>query len=174
MQPRGMLLGRTLAALVLTALAPLGCSQPPPASCTPFDYAKYQARSRPSFKRDIQPALAISCALSTACHGVDRGFGPQNHPLLGPRPTVPADDAMLAAMMADLLVPSEKAPGLARVKPGRPQESFLVHKLDGTQSCAGAPCPGGCGNRMPQGGDPLPPALIDTIRDWILDGAQNN
>jgi hypothetical protein len=168
-------LGAALLALSLsTALAPLGCSQPPADSCLPFDYAKYQARSRPSFRRDIQPALAISCALSTTCHGVDKGLGPQNHPLLGPRPSVAADDATLAAMMADLLLPSEKAPAMVRVKPGRPQESFLLHKLDGTQGCAGVPCPGGCGTRMPQVGDPLPPALIDTIRDWILDGAQNN
>jgi hypothetical protein len=176
MRPRGRWwrAGGTFGALVLLTLVPPGCSQPPAASCAPFDYSTYQARSRPSFKRDIQPALAISCALSTTCHGVDRGFGPQNHPLLGPRASVPADDAMLAAMMADLLLPSDRAPAVARVKPGRPQESFLVHKLDGSQSCAGVVCPNGCGNRMPQGGDPLPPALIDTIRDWILDGAQNN
>jgi hypothetical protein len=164
----------TLGALVLSALALPSCSQPPAASCTPFDHASYQARSRPSFKRDIQPALAISCALSTTCHGVDRGFGPQTHPLLGPRASVAADDATLAAMRADLLLPSDRAPAMARVEPGRPQESFLIHKLDGSHGCAGVPCPTGCGNRMPQGGDPLPPALIDTIRDWILDGAQNN
>jgi hypothetical protein len=81
---------------------------------------------------------------------------------------------MLSTMLADLLQPSEHAPDLARVKPGRPQESFLMHKLEGTHACGAAACPNGCGGRMPLVGDPLPPEQIAQIRDWILQGAQNN
>jgi hypothetical protein len=163
----------TKAALLLTAAAHLACSEAA-APCAPFDYSRYQAKSHPSFRRDIQPILAVSCALSTACHGTDRGRAPQQPPLLGPNVDVTPDDAMLVAIVADLLQPAARAPGLARVKPGRPQESFLVHKLDGSQSCAGVACFGGCGTRMPQTGDPLPSERIDQLRDWILDGAQNN
>jgi hypothetical protein len=159
--------------LLLGAVGPLSCSGPP-APCAPFDQVRYQPKGTPSFRRDIQPTFATSCALSTACHGTDRGAAPQNRPLLGPPSSVPADDAMLGAILADLLRPAEKAPGQARVKPGRPQESFLVHKLDGSQACAGADCPGGCGGRMPLVGDPLPREQIDEIRDWILQGAANN
>ena len=80
---------------------------------------------------------------------------------------------MLSAVLGDLLQPAQKAPGLARVEPGRPQESFLVHKLEGSHAC-GVDCPDGCGGRMPLLGDPLPPEKIDQIRDWIREGAQNN
>jgi hypothetical protein len=161
------------AALLLTAVASLACSEAA-APCAPFDYARYQAKSHPSFRRDIQPVFALSCALATTCHGTEGGRAPQNRPLLGPNAGVTLDDTTVAAIMTDLLQPAERAPAIARVKPGRPQESFLLHKLDGSQSCAGVPCPLGCGTRMPQTGDPLPAAKIDLIRDWVLDGAQNN
>jgi hypothetical protein len=165
--------------LVLAAVALLSCSEaaaPPgaPATCMPVDYARYQPRSHPSFKRDIQPILAVSCALSTACHGTDRGRAPQFRPLLGPTPDLTPDDAMLAAIRSDLLQPADRAPQLARVKPGRPQESFLLDKLDGTQSCAAIDCPGGCGARMPMVGAALPQDRLDAIRDWVADGAPNN
>jgi hypothetical protein len=118
--------------------------------------------------------LAISCALSTSCHGTDQGRAPDNRPLLGPRAGISADEAALSAILTDLRAPSEKAPALLRVSPGRPADSFLLHKLDGNQDCAGLSCPAGCGRRMPALGDPLPPAEIDKIRDWILQGAPDN
>ncbi len=165
------------AMLLLGAVGQLACSQPAPEPtvtvCGLPDATNPKAKTSPSFRRDIQPTFAISCALSTACHGTDRGAAPQHRPLLGPKATVAADDAMLSTVLADLLQPSEQAPGLARVKPGRPHESFLVHKLEGTQGC-GAACPSGCGGRMPLVGDPLPPEQIAQIRDWILQGAENN
>jgi hypothetical protein len=52
-----------------------------------------------------------------------------------------------------------------RVEPGDPDGSYLIHKLEGTAAVGG---------RMPLGGTPLDQETIDTIRDWILDGAQNN
>ncbi len=162
-------------ALFLLGVVGTSACADPPAPCVPFDYSKYQARSQPSFRRDIQPTLAISCALSTTCHGTERGAAPQNRPLLGPNRSVTPDDAMLGAILTDLLRPSEKVPALPRVSPGRPQDSFLLHKLDGTHTCAVPGCPaGGCGARMPLLGDPLPREQIDQIRDWILQGAQNN
>jgi hypothetical protein len=52
-----------------------------------------------------------------------------------------------------------------RVEPGDPDNSYLIHKLEGTQTV---------GTQMPQGGPFLNQATIDMIRDWISDGAPNN
>lgn len=49
------------------------------------------------------------------------------------------------------------------VKPGDPNGSYLVQKIEGRQ--------GICGARMPQGRPPLPFAKIALVKKWILDGA---
>jgi hypothetical protein len=59
-------------------------------------------------------------------------------------------------------VASPRDPTLIRVIPGDPSGSFLIHKLEGTQTL---------GDRMPQGGPYLPQSTIDVIRQWIADGA---
>jgi hypothetical protein len=68
-------------------------------------------------------------------------------------------------------VASTESP-LRRVRPFRPDSSYLVHKIQGTQSSVG-----GSGSRMPLGCSGLsclPDATINTIRNWILQGALNN
>ena len=68
-----------------------------------------------------------------------------------------------SASFASLVgVASLQVPGLQRVEPGDPDNSYLIHKLEGTQTV---------GVRMPFGGQPLPQATIDQIRGWIADGA---
>ena len=62
-------------------------------------------------------------------------------------------------------VPSNEDAGLLRVKPGVPDSSYLVLKLQGS--------PGIVGVQMPFGGPPLPQATIDVIRQWITNGAAN-
>jgi hypothetical protein len=62
-------------------------------------------------------------------------------------------------------VASVQQPALQRVEPGNPNDSYLVRKLEGTA---------GVGGRMPLDGAPLPQADIDVIRQWIIDGAQND
>jgi hypothetical protein len=52
--------------------------------------------------------------------------------------------------------------GLLRVEPGKPENSYLIRKLEGTASEGG---------RMPLGGPPLPQSTIDFARQWITDGA---
>ena len=52
---------------------------------------------------------------------------------------------------------------LVRIVPGDPAGSLLYRKI--TED---APP---CGSRMPQAADPLPPALIALVRDWIAAGA---
>jgi len=59
-------------------------------------------------------------------------------------------------------IPSLEVPGVIRVLPGDPDNSYLVHKLEGTAAV---------GDRMPLGGNPLDPAIIADIRQWITDGA---
>lgn len=56
-----------------------------------------------------------------------------------------------------------------RVKPGDPDNSYLVHKVEGTQSTVG-----GSGSRMPKDGLTLSDEKIQAIRDWIEAGAENN
>jgi hypothetical protein len=60
-------------------------------------------------------------------------------------------------------VPSGEQPGILRVKPGDPDGSYLIQKLEGRAST---------GERMPRGLPPLAQADIDVIRQWIADGAQ--
>lgn len=62
-------------------------------------------------------------------------------------------------------VQSEQVGSLNRVTPGNPDNSYLIRKLEGTNSV---------GSRMPQGGPFLDQAMIDEIRQWITDGAQDN
>ena len=51
-----------------------------------------------------------------------------------------------------------------RVLPGNPDNSYLIQKLEGTASGGGIMPPGGA----------LPQATIDTIRQWITDGATDD
>jgi hypothetical protein len=60
-------------------------------------------------------------------------------------------------------VQSEQVSSLLRVHPGNPDDSYLIHKLEGTQDV---------GDRMPQGGPFLDQSVIDGIRGWIDDGAR--
>jgi hypothetical protein len=57
---------------------------------------------------------------------------------------------------------STESPPLDRVEPGDPDNSYLIHKLEGTQTV---------GNQMPNGQPPLDPETIAVIRQWISDGA---
>lgn len=50
-----------------------------------------------------------------------------------------------------------------RVVPGDPDNSLIVHKLEGTQTV---------GAQMPDGGPYLQQSTIDVIRLWIANGAQ--
>jgi hypothetical protein len=64
-------------------------------------------------------------------------------------------------------VPSGQRPTLNRVTPGDPENSYLIHKLDGR--------PGIVGGRMPRGTGPfLTEGQVLVIRRWIEQGAQNN
>ena len=63
-------------------------------------------------------------------------------------------------------VPSAEQPSLLRVKPGDPNDSYMVHKIEGL--------PGIDGGQMPLGETPLPQTTIDAMRQWITNGAPNS
>jgi hypothetical protein len=52
------------------------------------------------------------------------------------------------------------------VVPGSPSTSYLMDTLQGTNLCAGT--------RMPPGGPYLSAAEVQTLADWICEGAPNN
>lgn len=63
-------------------------------------------------------------------------------------------------------VASGERPGLLRINPGNPDNSYLVNKIEGASDIVG--------ERMPRGRDPLSAEQINTIREWITEGAQDN
>jgi hypothetical protein len=89
-----------------------------------------------------------SCAVA-GCHG---GAAAQRGLRLDP--------GYSAASLINVSSPVDSS--LVRVVPGQPDASFLVQKLEGTQTL---------GDRMPQGGPYLPQSLVDDIRLWIANGA---
>lgn len=73
-----------------------------------------------------------------------------------------------SAYSSDVQIPSHEAPALYRIEPGNPGRSYLYHKITGTQAAVG-----GSGDQMPKGGK-LSNAEIQTIHDWIAQGALDN
>jgi hypothetical protein len=64
-------------------------------------------------------------------------------------------------------VPSTEVPSLLRVKPGDPDNSYIIQKLEG-HAAVGAQMPFGCPSTQPC----LTTTTIAFIRQWITDGAQ--
>ena len=73
------------------------------------------------------------------------------------------DEGFSYAMIVN--VASVEVPGLRRVRPGDPDLSYLVQKIEGRAAV---------GQRMPLNSPPLPQATIDVIKQWIRDGAQRS
>jgi len=70
------------------------------------------------------------------------------------------DAANSYAMLVN--VASAEVPNLLRVNPGNPDQSYIVHKIQGNAAVGG---------RMPLGQAALPQDRIDLIRSWIASGA---
>ena len=102
-----------------------------------------------SFARDIAPLLNARCA---SCHLTGQEEGN----------LVLESSAAYASLVGKPSVESD----LLRVKPGSPQQSYLLLKVEGRHLDAG-----GTGARMPFGATPLDAATIDILRQWIADGA---
>lgn len=58
---------------------------------------------------------------------------------------------------------ADEVPELMRVNPGNPDASYIIRKLEGASGIVGS--------RMPLGGPYLTQTQINTVRDWIANGA---
>jgi hypothetical protein len=92
--------------------------------------------------------FSVNCAVP-GCHG---GVAAQQGLRLDP--------GFSAGNLINIASPRDA--NLIRVIPFDPDASFIIQKLEGTQTL---------GDRMPDGGPYLPQSTIDVIRQWILDGA---
>lgn len=102
----------------------------------------------PVFSEIQSNVFAPNCAVS-GCH---QGAGaPQGLRL---------EEANSYGMLVD--TPSSQQPTIDRVEPGDPDNSYLIQKLEGTAAT---------GQQMPLNAAALSQTTIDTIRQWITDGA---
>jgi hypothetical protein len=111
-----------------------------------------------SFAADVQPILSGSCALSN-CHGTSNA-NPAGKPMV--LATGQAYDNIVGVSAAQLT-------SMQRIRAGEPNNSYLIHKLQGTHQSVG-----GSGGRMPLGSAALSQAQIDLIRRWVTEGARRN
>lgn len=141
-------------------------------------------------------AIALCSLLIAACAGNGEGLDANGRPLTpgaGAPPPLSADFASLQANIftpicsvchvggsapeglrldADnaynLLVgvPSTEVPSVLRVKPGDPDNSYIIQKLEG-HAAVGAQMPFGCPTSQPC----LPTTTIAFVRQWITNGA---
>jgi len=141
-----------------------GCPVPPPTISTSTTTTSTTMPSGSTtttlpwtFAAQVQPLLGSRCG---ACHG---GSGtPQYAGLMN------LDDPSQA--YGEIVnVPSMELPTMDRVEPSDPDNSYLLHKVEGTQGTVG-----GSGSRMPLGGPYLSTDELDGIRGWIEDGALDN
>jgi hypothetical protein len=105
-----------------------------------------------SFAKDIVPTLKTQCAI---CHLSGEEAG---NLALHPK-----------GAYASLVGKTSTESSFQIVHPGKPEESYLIMKLEGIHLDKG-----GSGEQMPFAAPPLAPELIAKIKLWIAQGAQNN
>jgi Ca2+-binding RTX toxin-like protein len=122
----------------------------PNLAVTNADFVVINPQTPPiGYAAQIQPIFTANC---TSCHG-------SVNPPEGLHLTSQSSYSNLVN------VASAEVPSLKRVKPGDPDNSYLVQKLEGTAAV---------GARMPRGLPPLSADNINLIRGWIEQGANNN
>jgi hypothetical protein len=139
--------------------------------CPTFDYTNYNPTTTPTLKKDIAPLFGISCALSSSCHA----DGSMHHPNLGLSPFLldaGPSDAMLMAILAEVKKPSVEVAARSIVVPGKPEDSYMMNKVEGNNNCSGFVCmgPDKCGIQMPDPSTPLEKAQVELLRAWIKKG----
>lgn len=116
--------------------------------------ATHAADAPVSFKTQLQPIINTQCVF---CHVTGAENGGLNL-------------ARSVAYKNLVGAPSTESP-LKRVEPGKPDESYLLRKLEGTHVDAG-----GTGASMPFADPPrlLDPSLRALFKAWVAQGAQDN
>jgi hypothetical protein len=101
----------------------------------------------PSLTNDVIPITSENCATTSACHSAMQS------------------SSGFYGMLVNQI--SEECSDLRLdVKPGDPEHSYVIDKLTGRNICSGVP--------MPRGEPMLPAAQIQTLYDWICEGAPQN
>lgn len=113
-----------------------------------------------SFRGDVIPLMRKWCS-NTSCHA-------NTATTLGVY--FPIDDP--GELYAQLQKESPTAKGAKFVVPGSPEKSYFYAKIQGTQTSFSCASPG-CGEVMPPG-TKMDGTERDTIKRWILAGAQND
>ncbi|MGD8535503.1 MAG: hypothetical protein PVF66_06585 [Candidatus Aminicenantes bacterium] len=106
--------------------------------------------SDPSFSNHIQPIFTNNCAQG-GCHNSTAQAG--------------LNLTQGVAYSNIVNVASTQVPQSMRVLPGDAANSYLVKKIEGTQTV---------GTRMPQGRNALSSITIQNIKNWVDRGAKNN
>ena len=106
-----------------------------------------------SFQGDLMPTIKRRCG---ACH------------ITGDEP---GKMALVPSRAWQSLVgqPSVELPSMLRISAGKPNESYVWHKVNGSHREVG-----GSGARMPMHQPPLPSAFLVLFEQWIEQGAPDN
>lgn len=116
--------------------------------------AQFEVQGIQATLASIQANLLTPNCSVAGCHSGPAG------PSLPAGMDLSSEDASFASLVD---VDSMQVPSTRRVATGNADESYLIHKLEGTAAV---------GARMPLGGPFLEQATIDAIRLWIDEGAQ--
>lgn len=150
---------------------------PPPEPCEPF-VSDADLTVSVSFATNIAPVFQTRCAMvggGIGCHGAGNAS-----PFLGS-----SDGGVDAATILASIVGIEAGedPEMDYIAANAPEQSYLMHKLDGDQCTLAAQCAlsiynqetPDCGASMPfLSHSLLPVSTRDQVRAWISQGAQNN
>ena len=153
-------------ALPTKSRTPTATATPPPASTHTSTPTSTTSLGSPTTTPTINSAATLSniqAIFDTTCAtiGCHSGMFPSN--------ALNLESGMSYGQLVNepaFNFPAQQA-GLLRVKPGDPDNSFLIIKLTLT-------APSNYGSPMPSGQPPLSPAQVQLIRDWITSGAPNN
>ena len=135
-----------LLALLLGACTACTAEAPPAAPVEPP--WERGIRVTPSFSTDIQEIFTRRGCTLAGCHGAAA--------------SLPLTAGLSHAALVNVPAVAEAA---IRVVPGNAAASYLIRRVEGTQTV---------GSRMPLGGTPLDSIDLANLRTWIQQGARRN
>ena len=150
-------------ALVAVASALIGCAGSGGGSGGGGGGGKCKPPATPTvlLSSNVQPIFNVSCALA-GCHS-------------GAVPVQGLDLSTGKTYSNTVNVKSTELPKLIRVvSTGKPDDSYLVQKIEETRPPAGVQMPQGCPGAPLNGAQCLTADSIAAIRQWITECAQNN
>jgi len=142
--------------------------------CPTFNYTNYNPTMSPTLRNEIQPIFSRSCALASSCHQL----AGSHHPFLG-LSLFQLDGGKMTDVMLETVIsevkdkPSTQVAGRMMLVAGKPEDSYMMNKIEGTNNCSNFACmgPDRCGIQMPDPSAPLERPEIELIRAWIKKGA---